>query len=191
MDGMVHTRARSIHVVKGNKPKRLTGLSPQGTGARYRDYPLPWQGQGVLPAKRAHLTHSCHPCGTWSARLAPAWKGGKPHGQPMAGRVWGWEQAQAALSWDGYGWQHSPTRQRADCPAVSRHENHGGIDREGVAHVGGLVPLVRPSPSGHQLLSSIVPPAGGRTADGSCTRPSRCLSRMKGNGAPRDAVLNP
>src|SRR5712691_3749621 len=43
-------------------------------------------------------------------------------------------------------WQHHPTRKRADFPAVSRHENHRGIGTEGVAHVGGLVPLVLPSP---------------------------------------------
>jgi hypothetical protein len=64
----------------------------------------------------------------------------------MTVRVRGWEKAQAVLSWDGYGLQHDPTRKRADFPAVSRHENHGGIDTEGVAHGGGLVPLVLPSP---------------------------------------------
>ena len=105
----------------------------------------------------------------------------KPQGQPMAVRVGGWEKANAALSWDGYGLQHHPTRKRADFPAVSRHENHRGIGREGVANVGGFVPLVLPSPQGHRLLCSIVQPAGGTTADGSFTRPSRCLSRMKGN----------
>ena len=77
--------------------------------------------------------------------------------------------------------QHHPTRKRADFPAVSRHENHGGIGTEGVANVGGLVPLVLPSPQGHRLLCSIVQPAGCMTADGSFTRPLRCLSRMKGN----------
>ena len=69
----------------------------------------------------------------------------------MAMRVRGWEKAKAVLSWDGYGLrqeyrQHHPTRKRADFPAVSRHENHGGIDTEGVANVGGCVPLVLPSP---------------------------------------------
>jgi hypothetical protein len=61
-------------------------------------------------------------------------------------RVWGWEKANAVLYWDGYGLQPHPARKRADFPAVSRHENHGGIDTAGVAHVGGHVPLVRPSP---------------------------------------------
>jgi len=69
----------------------------------------------------------------------------------MVVRVWGWEKANAVLSWDGYGlrqrhWQHDPTRKRADFPAVSRHETHGGIGTEGVANVGGFVPLVLPSP---------------------------------------------
>ena len=104
-------------------------------------------------------------------------------------RVWGWEKAKAVLSLDGYGLrlfdrQHDSTRKRADFPAVSRHENHGGIDTEGVAHDGGFVALVLPSPQGHRLLSSIVQPAGGMTADGSFTRPLRGLSRMKGNCAP-------
>jgi len=55
----------------------------------------------------------------------------------MAVRVRGWEKAKAALEWDGYGLQHQPTRKRADFPAVSRHENQGGIDTEGVANDGG------------------------------------------------------
>src|SRR6516162_8129668 len=109
----------------------------------------------------------------------------------MAVRVWGWEKATAVLEWGGYGWQHDPARKRADCPAVSRYENHSGSETEGVAEVGGIVPLVLPSPPGPRLRCSIVQPAGGRTADGSLTRPSRCLSWMKGNCAPRDAVLNP
>src|SRR5262245_49105010 len=114
----------------------------------------------------------------------------------MAMRVRGWEKAKAVLSWGGYGlrqcgWQHHPTRKRADFPTVSRHENHGGIGAEGVANGGGFVPLVLPSPQGNRPTCSIVQPAGSITADGSFTRPSRCLSRMKGNCAPRDAVLNP
>src|SRR2546427_12210287 len=64
----------------------------------------------------------------------------------MAVRGWGWEKAKAVLERDGYGLSHHPTRKRADFPAVSRHENHRGIGTEGVAHVGGLVPLVLPSP---------------------------------------------
>src|SRR5438067_7354623 len=56
---------------------------------------------------------------------------------PMAMRVEGWEKAKAILSWDGDGVSHDPTRKRADFPAVSRHENHRGIGREGVAHGGG------------------------------------------------------
>src|SRR5215471_5628524 len=83
--------------------------------------------------------------------------------------------------WDGYGLQHHPARKRADFPAVSRYENNRGIDTEGVANVGGLVPLVLPSPQGHRLRCSIVQPAGGRTADGSVTGPLRGLSWMKGN----------
>src|SRR5262249_20819941 len=67
---------------------------------------------------------------------------GKPSGQPKAVRVGGWEKAKAALSWGGDGlrpWsgQHHPTRKRADFPTVSRHENQGGIDTEGVANGGG------------------------------------------------------
>ena len=53
----------------------------------------------------------------------------------MAVRVWGWEKAKAVLSWDGYGLEHHPARKRADFPAVSRHENAGRIDTEGVANV--------------------------------------------------------
>ena len=69
----------------------------------------------------------------------------------MVVRVWGWEKAKAVLSWDGYGLrlvarQHHSTRKRADFPAVSRHENNGGIDKEGVANDGGFVALVLPSP---------------------------------------------
>jgi hypothetical protein len=41
----------------------------------------------------------------------------------MAVRVWGWEKAKAALSWDGYGLQHHPTRKRADFPAVWTDES--------------------------------------------------------------------
>ena len=73
------------------------------------------------------------------------------------------------------------TRKRADFHLVSRHENNGGIGTEGVAHVGGFVPLVLPSPSGNRLTSSIVQPVCFSNADGSFTRPLRCLSRMKGN----------
>src|SRR5712692_2354993 len=83
-------------------------------------------------------------------------KVGWPSGQPKVVRVWGWEKANAALSWDGYGLQHHPTRKRADFPAVSRHENNGGIGAEGVAHVGGFVPLVLPSPAGNRPTSSSV-----------------------------------
>ena len=96
-------------------------------------------------------------------------------------RVWGWEKAKAVLERDGYGLQHHPTRKRADFPAVSRHEKNGGIGTEGVANVGGFVPLVLPSPPGSRPTCSIVQPAGWITADGSVTRPLRCLSRMKGN----------
>jgi len=64
----------------------------------------------------------------------------------MTMRVWGWEEAKAVLSWDGYGLQHDSTRKRADFPTVSRHENNGGIDTEGVANDGGFVALVLPSP---------------------------------------------
>src|SRR5712691_12122577 len=99
----------------------------------------------------------------------------------MAVRVRGWEKAKAVLSWDGYGLQHHPARKRADFPAVSRYENNRGIGTEGVANVGGFVPLVLPSPSGNRLRFSIVQPAGFKTADGSFTRPLRCLSWMKGN----------
>src|ERR1700675_416046 len=104
----------------------------------------------------------------------------------MAVRVWGWEKAQASLSWGGYGlrqvsWHHDPTRKRADFPAVSRHENNAGIGTAGVAHVGGVVPLLLPSPEGNRPTCLLVQPGGCRTADGSCTRPLRGLSRMKGN----------
>ena len=76
---------------------------------------------------------------------------------------------------------HPPARTRADVPAVSRDEHHGGIATAGVAHVGGLVPLGLPAPPGQRLRCRSVPPAGGRTADGACTRPSRGLSGMPGN----------
>jgi hypothetical protein len=36
--------------------------------------------------------------------------------------------------------QHHSTRKRADFPTVSRHEDQGGIDTEGVAH--GIVKLL-------------------------------------------------
>ena len=101
---MVNTWKRSIHVVKGNKPKMLRGLSHKGTVAGDRDGPLPCPGHALLPAHRAHLTRPCHPCGTWEARIAPdASKGGKPQGRPMVMRVWGWEKANAVLSWVGSG----------------------------------------------------------------------------------------
>ncbi len=64
----------------------------------------------------------------------------------MAVRVWGWEKAKAVLSRDGDGLSHHPARKRADFPAVSRHENHRGIDTEGVANDGGFAALVLPSP---------------------------------------------
>src|SRR5712691_10332291 len=80
-----------------------------------------------------------------------------------------------------YGLSHHPARKRADFPAVSRLENHRGIDTEGVANDGGFSALVLPTPYGHRRLSRIVQPSGCLTADGSFTRPLRCLSRMKGN----------
>jgi len=96
---MVNTGARAIHVVQGNTPKRLRGLSHQGPVAGHRDCPLPCHGHAMLPAQSAHLTHSCQPGGTWEARTAPfASRGGEPQGRPMALRVWGWEQAKAVLS---------------------------------------------------------------------------------------------
>jgi len=64
----------------------------------------------------------------------------------MAVRGWGWEKAKAVLERDGDGLSHHPARKRADFPAVSRHENNGGIGTEGVANVGGFVALVLPSP---------------------------------------------
>jgi len=60
-------------------------------------------------------------------------------------RVWG-GKSECRPVMDGYGLQHHPARKRADFPAVSRHENNGGIDTEGVANVGGFVALVLPSP---------------------------------------------
>ena len=100
--------------------------------------------------------------------------------------VGGWEKATAVLSWDGYGLSQGyrpqdPTRTRADCPAVSRHENVVRIDKEGGATDGGGGALVLPSPHGHRRMPRIVQPAGRLTADGSFTRPWRGLSRMKGN----------
>ena len=56
---------------------------------------------------------------------------GKSEGRPVMGRI---------------RVVHDPARKRADFPAVSRHENHRGIGREGVANDGGFVPLVLPSP---------------------------------------------
>jgi hypothetical protein len=145
MDGRVHPCERARNVVQGNQPKLLRGLRQKGTVARDRDGPLPCHGHAMLPAHRAHLTRPCQPWGTWYARIAPsARKGGKSSGQPIAMRVWGWEKANAVLSWGGYGlrqwsWQHHSTRTRADFPAGSRYEKHGGIGREGGAQVGGFV----------------------------------------------------
>src|SRR5262249_2232486 len=66
-------------------------------------------------------------------------EGGKPSGQPTAVRVEGWEKAKAALLWGVFGLApvmgiHPPSRKRGDFPTVSRHENQGGIDTEGVAN---------------------------------------------------------
>ena len=62
---MVNTGERSINVVKGDKPKMLTGLSQKGTVAGYRDCPLSCHGHAMLPANREHLTRPCQPWGTW------------------------------------------------------------------------------------------------------------------------------
>jgi hypothetical protein len=85
--------------------------------------------------------------------------------EPMGVRGGGWEKAQAVWSGDGDGWRqesrpHHPTRKRADCPAVSRPEQHGGIDKEGEAQGGGRVPRVLPAPQGQRRLSRSVQPAG-------------------------------
>jgi hypothetical protein len=182
MDGMVNTGELSIHVVTSGKPKMLRGLGQKRHRSGYRVLSLPCHGHATLPANREHLTRRCQPCGTWQARIAPAAKkGGKPSGGPMAVQVWGWEKAPAVLEWDGDGLQHHPARKRADFPAVSRHENNGGIDTEGGAHDGGSLALVLPSPYGNRLMFSIVQPACCTNADGSFTRPLRGLSRMKGN----------
>ena len=130
--------------------KAAERLAPPGHGSGDRGSLLPCHGPPTLPADREPLPQAGQPCGTWSARIAPG-QGGKPSGRPQAVRVEGWEKAKASLAWGGYGWRqaygpHHPTRQRADCPAVARHANHGGIGTAGVAHGGGRVPLVLPSP---------------------------------------------
>ena len=77
MDGMVHTRELSIHVVKGNKPKMLTGLSQKGTVARYRDYPLPCHGLAMLPVTDCNRNWP----GLQSARFRDHMNGLYRHGQ--------------------------------------------------------------------------------------------------------------
>ncbi len=124
MDGMVNIGELSINVVNRDKPKMLRGLGQKWHRSGYRVSRLPCHGHATLPADREHLTHSWQPCGTWEARIAPfAGKEGKPQGPPKVVRVWGWEKANAILSWNGYGLrllyrQHDPTRKRADFPAV-------------------------------------------------------------------------
>ncbi len=81
---------------------------------------------------------------------------GKSEGRPVMGRI--------RVAPD---WQHHPTRKRADFPAVSRHENHGGIDTEGVANDGGLFHWCYLPRKGIDFCASIVQPAGCMTADGS------------------------
>jgi len=89
----------------------------------------------------------------------------------MAVRVEGWEKANAVLSWNGYGLQHHPTRKRADFPAVSRHENHGGIGTEGVANGGGLVHWCYLPRKGIDLRLVSCSQHGFLHADGSFTGP--------------------
>ena len=49
----------------------------------------------------------------------------------MTRRGEGWEKAPAILERDGYGLHHSPTRKRADCPAVWKNERPGRTDAGG------------------------------------------------------------
>src|SRR5262249_26520432 len=78
-------------------------------------------------------------------------------------------------------WATSPAAQAGRLPCgVSARESRRNRHR-GVANDCGCIALVLPSPQGHRLLCSIVQPAGSMTADGSFTRPLRCLSWMKGN----------
>src|SRR5262249_10879355 len=56
---------------------------------------------------------------------------GKGVGKSERHPVVGWRTGCARFG------QHHPPRKRADFPTVSRHENQGGIDTEGVANDGG------------------------------------------------------
>jgi len=153
-------RGRALGPARGPRP-RPWGASPVGARSAWA------RGRAAgSPRGRARL-------GAAPLPAAGAILGGRA--APLGGK------AQAVLSWDGYGWPHPPARTRADVPAVSRDEHHGGLATAGVAHGGGLVPLGLPAPPGQRLRCRSVPPAGGRTADGSCTRPSRGLSGMPGN----------
>jgi hypothetical protein len=172
--------ARPINVVRTSQAKVLRALHHKGSGV-VEELPLLLAQTRHPPAHRSSLTqpaarqrHVVRPSCSSTAESASS-------EEPMGVRVGGWEKAHAPLSGGGYGWHHHPTRKRADCPAVSRHEKNGGSGTEGVAHGGGFVPLVLPAPSGNRPTCSIVQPAGWSTADGSVTRPLRGLSRMKGN----------
>jgi hypothetical protein len=139
--GTRDTRREKRHASEADR------LEPKGHRSGSRVSPVPGHGHRTLPADRAPLTRSCQACGTWEARIGPcARQGRKPYGHLRARRVWGWAKAQAVPSRGGDGWSPPPARKRADFPAVSRDENHGSIEGAGVAHVGGSVPRVRPSP---------------------------------------------
>src|SRR5215471_17094378 len=76
---------------KKRQAKDAERLEPKRHRSGYRVLSLPCHGHPTLPANREHLTHSCQPCGTWEARIAPSEKKvGKPSGRPMAVRVRGW-----------------------------------------------------------------------------------------------------
>ena len=151
-------------------------LGPKGT----------WSGTG---AQASPVADAASPAEQPALpRAGPQTQGGKPVVLPEGEahrKVSGWEggetrmaQAKAALEGSREGGCHPP-RKRADFHLVSRHEHNRGIDKEGVANDGGCCALVRPSPSGKRLMFSIVQPAGCITADGSFTRPLRCLSGVR------------
>ena len=187
MDGRVNTGARSIHVVKSDQPKMLRGLSHKGTVAGDRDCPLPCHGHAMLPGEE----RAPHPS------VSTVWNVGSPY---RSFRKEGRKVVRPTDSHAGMGVGKSERRPvmgrirvapvvlatsrdakagRLPCGVSVRETRRNRYRR--CCKCRWLCPLVLPSPQGNRLLSSIVQPAGCMTADGSFTRPLRCLSRMKGN----------
>ena len=117
MDGMVNTCELSINVVTTSKPKMLTGLSQNGTGAGTGSrHTLSWTANAPGEQRAPHpslstLQNVASPyCSFLKGREAvrptngDAGMGvGKSEGRPVVGRI------RVA---------HHPTRKRADFPAV-------------------------------------------------------------------------